>query len=501
MNKQSKVLAGAAIIAGVTGGCAFVDKDPSAWDQQAIQVTVDDPRYVPENPSVADMIAKFKETSDVAVAFWTQPAILDRVNGGYSIWFDENGKQIEVTPELTAPYSQENILATFNAAIDATKLEDPGERSMAITRYQQQFEQTTKFLIPHLRVMYMHAVALNRCTDDAERRRLQAQLDVGIEYLEKFRDGDRFYNLLSYTGKPLPQNSLPPSLDYRWFSEYQTIATVYLLYVGAEVGRLTGDGRMIKYAQMAYDTLEKYAYDTEFSGYYNYLVPAGEKRTDTDKNIGLNMHMILGLSILSEICPECPEYQARQYELALMLQNYALMPEGLAYDFVARDWSAGDYSAIRDDQRILVGHNAELVWYLEQAAGKKVPMKWYTDLTAKITSRVRPDGAVYIWTALDGTPTPIFETRWWCQLEVMIMLCKMYELTGNEAYFNQLQQVVKYTYSYMVNPANGVWYAGYETKSGKKLYLGGMHWKSGLHLQRGMDKCIESLENIQRLHK
>lgn len=393
----------------------------------------------------------FEKTRQDTLNFWTRPEVADPA-GGYRLWFDADGNAC--TPNPASP-----------AAPDAGKP-----------------------LLSELRVLWAHAVAIPCTADPAERARLRRQYEHGFAFLDRYRD--------PATGlfiKAVDENGNPSNRDIT------AITQAYVVYIMSEIAGEISDRRAFDLAQSTFEKLDQLAHDPEHGGYFEALRPAANR----DKSVGTNLHMALALARLMKVNPTGPA-RARLAELVGILTSEKLLhpASGNGYMLMTADWKPKRTQAAADMQ-VLYGHNAELVWYVLEAAEMlrihpDELRPWLKRVSAPIIRHgIFPDGKAAIFGPFEGEPQPVEVPRWWTQLELMNMLLRMYEVTGEAEYYALFEKAARFSYAHLVNPANGVWYGGVNLKTGERFHQGGWAWKSGLHVIRAMRLMSASLDRLR----
>lgn len=354
--------------------------------------------------------------------------------------------------------------------------------------------ETTRNIVVYLRGIYSFAVGVNRARLGLERKRMSDELNRRLAYLESNywdEEGGGFLWELNPAGTPAGLHK-------------GTLGQVYAVYVLAETYRLTQRTPALELARRAFAVIDARGHDLEHGGYLGNFERAPENDENRVKSGGLQMHMMLALATLYGVDPK-PAYRERLEELLRILTERFEIPEsgGNAYYALARDWS----EIPADDSlntTTCYAHNAELVWYAHEAVralGRDVAdfLPWMTRLTdAILENGVSGDGAVFFTGPYRGQATN-HTVYWWAQSEVMIVLLRMYELTGQVRYWNNFRRVWDWTHRYMIIDDSGTWVAFVdgEGKRSSKFRTGG-NWKAGLHVIRALSICDETLERLLR---
>lgn len=398
-----------------------------------------------EPAAVADALRSHLENE--VLRFWTAARVVDDTHGGFLTWFDTEGN----------PYEQD----------------------------------APKALIPQLRVLFVHAVAIERTDDKKERERIRLQYEQGLDFLvEHFLDHENggWYFEVDRAGTPTDRSK-------------QSVGQAYVAYILSETALRISDSRARRVAQEAFEWLDMRGYDAEFGGYIEYCDLAWSDERNAKKSLGTNMHVALALSKLFRIAPT-RLYRERLEELLALLTEHSLVPEsdnGLMY--FTRDWQPSRADG-DPNQQTLYGHNAELMWYVQDVAtalGRDPTelLPWFRRVAqGVIRNGLMPDGGVYVWGPLEGAGTDQDDIRWWPQTEAMIMLLRMYGLTREPEYWEAFERVTRFTLEHLVPDHSGAWLGGFNRQTGEVQPRGGWAWKAGLHVSRAMLECERGLRDL-----
>lgn len=394
--------------------------------------------------------AIFNQTLASTVNFWTSPEVIDS-NGGYWVWFDENGKKCDSNPH----------------APNASEAQKP--------------------LISQLRVLYAHAEAIPRATTEAERIRLKAQYEHGFKFItEKYVDPKSGFFVKALTEKgDIFQGDLV------------AISQIYVIYMMSEIADLISDRRAFDLAEKTFLALDKVAYDKINGGYFEDLT-----LKDTTKSVGSNLHAALGFSKLMKIKPTKLLRQRLDELFTILTSDKILHPSGNGYMLMTAEWQVKPNSA-KVDSQVLYGHNAELLWYLlETAEALRIDVNTMIPWMKKISQPIIEygifaDGKAAIFGPFVGNAPEVNIPRWWTQLELMNMLIKLYQVTGEAQYYELFQKVSVYSYNNLVDPNSNIWYGAVDLTTKKRYYQGGWAWKSGLHVIRAMKLINDTIGKLE----
>ena len=350
-----------------------------------------------------------------------------------------------------------------------------------------------KHLIVHLRLLFIHALAIASSCPKIDLGRVRAQYVEQMKFLtEKFWDpGDEAWYLnLTRDGRPIKSTGI-------------MIGQAYVIYIMSEIYRLIRDEAALELAEKTFRFVDETYYDARFGGYFESRRPSGNDKENGKKSVSAHFHMMLALSRLIQFSDE-QIYTQRLEELFHILTSYSIISDSRNVCMMCtRDWKkrlTGD----NPEEQTLYGHNAEFVWYTIQVAealGRNLEeIQPWLDTLARgvIENGVGNNGAVYVWGPIEGSPSDTSEIRWWPQCEVMIMLIRMYELTGNEAYWSLFETVARFTFDKMVPDHSGAWLGGIDLRDGTLFDRGGWALKSGFHVSRMLLECGQTLENLDK---
>lgn len=403
--------------------------------------------FTSESFTASGGVPIFSGTLDKTLDFWTSEAVIDPA-GGYHFWFDADGNRIAPCPKSP----------------DAPDAAKP--------------------IISHLRVLFAHAVAIPRAADPKKRARLRRQYEHGFAFLLRYRDPQTglFVKALGDGGAPHDRT-------------LSGVSQVYAIMMLSEIYASICDRRALDLAAATFAAFDRAFHDDARGGYVETL----PVQPDAAKGVGTNLHAMLALSRLLKVRPSELCRTRLEEIFALLSSGRTLHDSGHVYMTMTADWKPAA-NTLPPDRQVLYGHSAEMVTYLLEAAkALRVPPETILPTLRKIAAAViadgiAPDGAVKIYGPIDRPGEATDEPRWWCQLEAMNMLLRLYDVTGEAAYFKRFQQVAAFGYRHLVNPANGVWYNKVNLKTGRRYTQGGEDWKSGAHVIQSANFALPILK-------
>lgn len=342
--------------------------------------------------------------------------------------------------------------------------------------------QKDKPLIAHLRLLYVYAIAIKREKAPGKqqilRDKYQRQLDYLITHFRDNREGGWF--------AAVDVKSQEPN------QEKKMISNIYALYILSQLSMIFNDPCALRYATESFIFLNRY-WDSEYGGYFN------NETSHNQKEAAINFHALAALNeyFKASKSEHAKEKMEKLYQIILM--RFIDNKSGHGYLFFKNDWNfIGDIN----NAESLYGHDAELLWFMIEASetlekNKTVLLSWLIKNTdAIIKDAISPDGAVYGFGTLKGKPIKD-EIDFWCQAEAMILLSKMYEISGDKKYLEVFYRVKNWTFDHFVR-TNGLWRL--MLKSDASEYHGifaGAEWRGGLHETRMLVKTLEFIERME----
>jgi len=389
-----------------------------------------------------------------------------------------------VPSELTPPVAADALARHLQVEV-LPYLTDPA-RDAATPQWADTYGMP---IVRLLRRLYVYAIAIERQDDAVRRETIRDQYDALFKRLvDGFHDrADGLWVVSTdYVGHTV--------LD----GTKSLISQVYVIYVMAEVAGLLGDAHAKQIALETFEALDAVAHDNEYGGYVECPgLPLGAPANAT-KSLGSNMHLALGLARLYSVAPS-EKLRLRLEELLdVLTRRVRLKKTGNAALAYTRQWRAVR-SGTNLRQQTLYGHNAELGWYafeaaraLNQSPADMLP--WMRRVAEGLMrNAVGQDGEVYVWGPWVGPPENRAALRWWPQTEAMILLSRMYRLTGEARYWDAFEKVVRFTFEHFVPDHSGAWLSDVNLRDGSTADGSDDPWFAGLHVVRCLLECEAAL--------
>jgi mannobiose 2-epimerase len=391
-----------------------------------------------------------KNLDDAVVGFW-HPRVVDRLNGGYRVAFDAEGRPTADGAKMIV--TQARMLWLF------ARLARAGHRSAEM---QQAAAHGYRFLADRMW--------------DREHGGFVWEVD---EAGTRVTDGSKV-----------------------------VYGQAFALYALAEYHRASGDRGVLEFADRLFDLIDARAHDPAHGGYFEFFgrdwsQPAPGARSPIGGRAGsklMNTHLHL-LEAFAEYyrAGQSPRARERLFELIAIQSNTVVRKELTACtDEYTRDWTPV-LDAV--GARVSYGHDIENIWLVADAVetvGQSNAL--YLDLYRRLFEYSRrygydeANGGFYY---RGGFNAPADERNkvWWVQAEALMSALTMHRLTGEESYARVFAQTLDWVTTRQTDWRHGEWFAEVRP-DGSTSGVKGDRWKEGYHNGRAL---IEAIEVIRRL--
>lgn len=294
----------------------------------------------------------------------------------------------------------------------------------------------------------------------------------------------------------------------------------FAMYALAEYTMATGNPIGLKYAEMAFDMIMRYAADTQRGGYYENMTEDWVPETEIDKggdlkSLDIHMHMLEGLTSLYE-CSGKEIHRRRLEEVVNLILKYMVDYRfgcgcnQFTFDFIPkparnikRTWNY-DRDPEHANQNPLdttsYGHNIEMVWLLNRAYQilGEAPAKEFTRIITDYTITNGWDsvyGGIYRDGMHDGRVV-VTDKEWWQNFESLTGFMDAYEVTGDERYLDKFLELWQFDYRYFYNQEVGESRQLLSADGTPIIADIGNQWKCIYHTDRAMLECIPRIRRI-----
>lgn len=382
------------------------------------------------------------------VPFWREKS-LDRVNGGYTISFDAQGR-----------------------------LKEP----------------VTKMIVTQARQVWLFS-RLARAGYEPPKN-LQAA-ELGYQFLkEKMWDpvNGGFYWEVDAVG------------DQKIKTNKHLYGQSFALYAVSEYALASGSQEALSFATRLFMLLEEKSHDKVHSGYVEYFSPDWTPITsDASSYMGAPGHLKLmntHLHLLEAVttfyrASKLPLAKERLLELIAIESNTVVRKDlGACTDKYEQDWTPrldGSFA------RVSYGHDIENIWLLMDACDAAGVSNWpFMDLYNTLFAysiqygQDTRDGG-FFYTGAFRSPADDREKSWWVQAEVIVSALRMYDRTNDPKYLAVFECTLDFIEKHLVDWQVGEWHATV-TAAGEARGDKANPWKAGYHNGRSMIECLRILK-------
>jgi len=280
----------------------------------------------------------------------------------------------------------------------------------------------------------------------------------------------------------------------------------FALYALSEYAMASGKQEVLDFAVQFFNLLDEKSHDKVHGGYIEPFnpdwtpSPAGQSSymgAPTDlKLMNTHLHLLEAMTTFYR-ASNLPIARERLLELINIESNTVVRKNlGACTDKYDPNW------AVRLDSgydRVSYGHDIENIWLLMDACDavgvSNYPFmdlyKTLFEYSLKYGYDERNGG--FFYTGRFNTAADDRSKSWWVQAEVIVSSLHMYEYTKDPKYLAVFENTFRFIEAKMVDWESGEWY---ETISAQGQAQGskGSIWKAGYHNGRSMIECLEILK-------
>ncbi|HIX59902.1 MAG TPA: AGE family epimerase/isomerase [Candidatus Blautia gallistercoris] len=296
----------------------------------------------------------------------------------------------------------------------------------------------------------------------------------------------------------------------------------FAIYALSEYTLASGDAVGLAYAEKTFDLLQKYCADTRYGGYFENLerdwslAEPGFAAGDL-KSLDIHMHTLEAFTTLYE-CSGKEIHKRKLEEVIHVILDHMVNPEiGCGYNQfdiafhrkpainIRRTWNAErETGEVIDSPKDTTsyGHNMELAWLLHRAAEVMGDTSGgYDTICQKLVDHGLKygfdweRGGVYRDGPHEGEPL-VRDKEWWQNCESLVGLLDIYEMTGEEEYFQAFRKNWEFDTTYMICHSVGEWHQLLTEKGEVLVPQMGNPWKAMYHTGRAMLECLLRLEKL-----
>ncbi len=336
-------------------------------------------------------------------------------------------------------------------------------------------------------------------TDDA-RARFRHAAELGYRFLRQkmwdTRQGGFFWELDRSGGEILD-------------SQKHLYGQSFALYGLCEFFLMSRREDVLAFAMEVFDVLEAKAHDKVHGGYIENFKrdwsPAANTQpavVGADARVKLantHLHLLEAMTLCYE-ASGAPLVRDRVDELALILSRAVIRDGPVACtDVHERDWTP---RLDRGFDRVFYGHNVEIIYILMEANRVTgLPDQPYLDLYRALFANALEFGhdddvGGFFDSGPLGLPADRREKVWWVQAEALLACLRLFELTGDDLYWDVFERVLDFIEAHQVDWDVGEWHELLDSQgrpAGTKAYL----WKAAYHNGRAVVECLEALRRLE----
>ncbi|MBN9384214.1 MAG: AGE family epimerase/isomerase [Chitinophagaceae bacterium] len=281
----------------------------------------------------------------------------------------------------------------------------------------------------------------------------------------------------------------------------QMYAIAFTIYGLTEYYRASPAPEVLDMARALYRDIEDNSYDTFRGGYMEALTydwkPMDDQRlSDKDANekktMNTHLHILEAYTNLYRVWGDAALAEKIKALIGNFTDHIVDRQTHHLHLFFDEDWS------VRSNI-ISYGHDIEASWLLLEAAevlGDQALIRQVKELVIKIAvasmEGLDPDGSMSY--ELDEGRL-IAERHWWVQAEAMVGLLNVWQLTGEESFYQKFRAVWEYIKRYIIDGEKGEWFWG---RTAEGAVMPGQDkvgfWKCPYHNTRA---CIEVIRRLK----
>jgi N-acylglucosamine 2-epimerase len=342
---------------------------------------------------------------------------------------------------------------------------------------------TDKFIWLQARQVWTFSMLYNRCEPRPEWLQIARH---GADFLLKHGrapDGNWYFSL-TREGRPLVQ-------PYNIFSD--CFAAMAL----AQYSLAAKDEQAAELARATYKNIIRRQQNPK--GIYNKLVPG----TRPAKNFTLPM-ILCNLTLeLEHLLPPAETEAAIDECVKSVPGDFLDAERNLILENVAPDGSRMDSF---EGRLLNPGHAIEAMWFLMDIGIRRGDRALIDEAVGVVLSTLehawdREYGGIYYFLDRLGHPPQQLEwdqKLWWVHIETLVALSLGFAQTRRAECWEWYERVHEYTWSHFPDSPHGEWFGYLNRRGGVLLPLKGGKWKGCFHVPRGLLRCWEIFESLDK---
>lgn len=286
----------------------------------------------------------------------------------------------------------------------------------------------------------------------------------------------------------------------------QVYSVAFMIYGLSEYHRATGDIAALELAIKLYESLEQHARDRVYGGYLEALAQDWSPLSDMSlsdgdmnvpKSMNTHLHVMEAYTNLLRVYDSPVLRESLRSLLEVMLEQILNHETGSFDLFFDMDWTpcADIFS---------YGHDIEGSWLIHESAevlGDAALLEKAKAVAIRMAHEVRKNGVDLVYGGIynDRHDSSLDEGKdWWPQAEAVVGFFNAWQISGDEAFFDESIKIWQFIQKYIVDHENGEWYWGV-TRDGSSVTSEEKagSWKCPYHNSR---MCFEIVTRIKQLH-
>ena len=282
-------------------------------------------------------------------------------------------------------------------------------------------------------------------------------------------------------------------------------AEVFVIYAFVEYHRASGKPEPLAEAMELYRTLQQRAHDPAHGGWFEHFTrdwqlitqptPGADIEVPGRKSANAHLHLMEAYAELYEATKD-KEVKESLAE-AIRLNSTYFYPKEAGKSCFHRQ---PDWSAVTDPKSagLSYGHNVEFAWLLIRAQEVMGESPAWDHFAAHVDHALRcgfdhERGGLF-FSGFDDQPATRRDKEWWVQSEMMAALTDGLRHQANPEYSAALEKVLRFVWSFQVDPKDGIWFATVTADGRPKNPSKANNWKANYHDLRAILKFIEAFE-------
>ncbi len=296
----------------------------------------------------------------------------------------------------------------------------------------------------------------------------------------------------------------------------------FAMYALSEYGMASGDHRGMEWAVKTFETLQAFAADNRYGGYYEFFERDWTKKRPgvyggDRKSFDVHMHLMEAFTNMYE-ATGAPIYREKTLETIGVLFDRIIHPEfGTGMAQFLPDWSPekavlfrdvwGSDRDVHDDEgrpldNTSFGHNVEFAWLLGHTIRiLGLDVSPYKERMRKLYDHCVEYGVDYknggvFCEGPNRGPARERNKEFWQQAECLVGLLDAFFVLGDPKYLAAYEKVHRFVMDHVINREVGEWFPLFDENNNLLWDYMGHAWKINYHTVRSMIQSEDRLNKI-----